>query len=65
MTTSVHAELPEKLVEQARKFVQAGWAADLNQLVADALHRYLESHSADLTEAFIREDMEWGLHGRD
>ena len=65
MTTSIQAELPEKLVEEARKFVEAGWAADINQLIADALHRYLESHSADLSEAFIREDTEWGLHGRD
>lgn len=65
MTTSVHAELPEKLVEEARKFVEAGWAADFNQLIADALQRYLESHSADLAEAFIREDTQWGLYGRD
>lgn len=65
MTTSVHAQLPEKLVEEARKFVQAGWATDFDQLVADALQRYLESHSAELTEAFVREDVDWGLHGRD
>ncbi|MFW6172024.1 MAG: CopG family transcriptional regulator [Planctomycetota bacterium] len=65
MTTSIHAELPEKLVEEARKFVEAGWATDVNQLIADALQRYLGSHAADSAEAFIREDAEWGLRGRD
>jgi hypothetical protein len=65
MTASVHAELPEKLVEQAREFVRAGWAADFNQLVADALRRYLESHSDEVSETFVREDVQWGLHGRD
>ena len=65
MTASVHAELPEKLVEQAREFVRAGWAADFNQLMADALRRYLESHSTEFAEAFIREDVQWGIHGHD
>lgn len=65
MTASVHAELPEKLVEEAQEFVRAGWATDFNQLVTDALRRYLESHSAELAEAFIREDVQWGIHGRD
>ena len=65
MTTSVRAELPEELVEHARKFVEAGWAANFDQLMADALQRYLESHSADLAETLIREDTQGGLHGRD
>ncbi len=65
MTASIQAELPEKLLEEAREYVQAGWAADFNQLVVDALRRYLESHSAGLAEAFIREDVEWGIHGHE
>ena len=65
MTTTIHAKLPEKLIEQAREFVRAGWATDLDQLMADALRRYLESHSAELAETFVREDVEWGLYGRD
>ena len=28
------------------------------------LRRYLESHSAELAEKFIREDVQWGLHGK-
>ncbi len=65
MTTAIHAELPEKLVEEAREFVRAGWAADFNQVVTDALRRYLESHSAELAAAFISEDVQWGIHGRE
>jgi len=65
MTASVQAELPEKLVTQARDYVRAGWASNLDELLAEALRRYLESHSAELAEGFIREDVEWGLYGRD
>ena len=65
MTATIQAELPEQLIEDAREYVRAGWAVDLNGLLADALKRYLESHSATVAEGFIREDVEWGLHGRD
>ncbi len=63
--TSVQAELPEELVSAARVFIAEGWARDLDELLADALRRYLESHSSQLTETFLRQDVEWGLYGRD
>lgn len=63
MTTAIQAELPPELLAQARAFVEEGWAKDVNQLLAEALRRYLESHSSQLSETFIREDVEWGLNG--
>jgi hypothetical protein len=36
-------------------FVEQGWAGDLNELLAEALRRYLESHSSRLAESFIRD----------
>jgi hypothetical protein len=65
MTIIIQAELPEELFRQAQAYVQEGWVADFNELLTDALRRYLESHPAPLTETFIREDLEWGLRGRD
>jgi hypothetical protein len=65
MNTPVHAELPSELLSQARRFVEEGWAGNFNELLADALRRYLESHSATLNEKFIRDDVRWGLSGRD
>jgi hypothetical protein len=65
MTIIIQAELPEELFLQAQAYVQEGWVADFNELLTDALRRYLESHPAPLTETFIREDLEWGLRGRD
>jgi len=31
----------------------------------EALRRYLETHRDELMEHFIREDVEWGLHGNE
>jgi len=60
MKTAIQAELPQELVSQARAFVEEGWAGDFNDLLAEALRRYLESHSTRLAESFIREDLAWG-----
>jgi metal-responsive CopG/Arc/MetJ family transcriptional regulator len=65
MKTAFKAELPEQLLSEAQKFVAEGGAADLDELLAEALRRYIESHSTCLTESFVREDVSWGLRGRD
>lgn len=61
----IQAELPENLINQAQELVQAGWANDLDDLLADALRRYLESHSVALVDKFLQDDVQWGLFGSD
>ncbi len=63
--TVIQAELPHELAARARCYVEEGWAADLNELLADALRRFLESHTTRLTESFVMSDVQWGLHGQD
>jgi len=65
MKTAIQAELPQELVAQARAFVNQGWIGNFDELLAEALRRYLESHSTTLSEEFIREDVKWGLDGSD
>ena len=65
MKTAIQAELPEEVVKEARAFVEQGSVSDFNELLAEALRRYLESHSTRLAESFIREDVAWGLRGRE
>lgn len=63
--TTIRAELPSELVNRAQAFVGEGWMGDFDELLAESLRRYLESHASELTETFLREDVEWGLHGGD
>lgn len=62
---TIKVELPVQLMTEARKFVEDGWHTNFDDLITDALRRYLDSHSPKLNEAFIRADIEWGLHGSD
>jgi hypothetical protein len=48
------------LVSQARALVEQGWVGDFDELLAEALRRYLESHSSRRAESFIREDVTSG-----
>ncbi len=65
MTSTIQAQIPPQLLSQAETLVKEGWIADLNTLVAEALRRFLESHQSQLTETFIKDDVRWGLHGKD
>ena len=52
----IEADLPAALAAQARAFVAEGCATDLDDLLAEALRRFLESHAHDLTAAFMKLD---------
>ena len=65
MSGSIHAEIPDQLRQQAQTFVRQGWASNIEEVINEALRRYLESHQGVLTENFIQENVEWGLHGAD
>ncbi|NER98166.1 MAG: CopG family transcriptional regulator [Symploca sp. SIO1B1] len=60
-TASLKTEIPISLITQAQKLVDAGWFRDLDEIVLDALRRFLASHREELMEDFVRQDIEWGL----
>lgn len=64
-THTIEAEVPARLLGQMRSLVEAGWFRDLDELVLEALRRYVETHREELMEEMIREDVEWGLRGAD
>ncbi len=62
--TTVQIQIPDQLLQQARYWVQQGWVANMDELISESMRRYLESHRESMTERFIREDVDWGLHGQ-
>lgn len=45
--------------------INEGWFSNMDEILSDALRRYLDSHKPELMEHFIQEDVEWGLHGNE
>jgi len=64
-TTTIRVEVPTSLLAQAQNLVESGWFRNFDEIMLDALRRFLESHRAELIEEFIRQDVEWGLTGND
>ncbi len=65
MDTTIQAKIPDQLLHQAQTVIDEGWISDWNSLVVEALRRYIESHRSQLTEAFLKDDVRWSLHGND
>lgn len=61
----IRANLPPELTSRAQAYVNDGWATGFDELLADALQRFLESHSGQATETCVMKDVEWGLNGKD
>ncbi|WGS88592.1 ribbon-helix-helix domain-containing protein [Methylomonas sp. UP202] len=63
--TTLQTQIPDQLLQQAQYLVNQGWVTNIDELIAEAMRRYLESHPEAMSEQFIREDVDWGLHGHD
>lgn len=64
-TTTVEAVLPTRLVAQMESLINLGWFPGMDDLIADAVRRFLETHTPELIEHSIWQDVEWGLRGTD
>jgi Arc/MetJ-type ribon-helix-helix transcriptional regulator len=61
----INISLPPRIKEQVEDQIRQGWFSDLNSLILEALRRYLETHSVELTERWIDQDVDWGLSGNE
>jgi len=61
---TIEARISERLDRQIDALVEQGWFHSRNQVLQEAIRRFLETHQPELMEHFIREDIEWGLRGR-
>ncbi len=63
--TTLQTQIPDQLLQRAQYLTQQGWMANMDDLIAEAMRRYLESHRETMSEQFVREDVDWGLNGQD
>ncbi len=62
---TVQTEIPENLYKGATALAEAGWFRDEKEVFSEAIRRFFESHQPELMDQFVKEDVEWGLHGQD
>ncbi len=62
---TIQVEVPEQLYKKAQALVKEGWFRDETDIFSEAIRRFLEPRQSELMEKFVRDDVEWGLHGDD
>lgn len=62
---AISTELPDQLYQEVRILVEKGWFRNEDDIILEALRRFLDTHKVELMEKFIQEDVEWGLHGKE
>lgn len=64
-TETVPAKITYKLVEQMDELVREGWYANRSELVRDAIRELIRKLKLQRLETAIKEDIQWGLYGKD
>ena len=62
---TVETQVPIQLRKEMQQLVRDGWYTDENELILDALRRFLSVHRTELLTEQVREDVEWGLYGQE
>lgn len=57
--------LPDLEAEEVAVAVELCGYASEEELTRVALRRFLDSHTAELQEKFVMQDVSWGLHGKE
>jgi Arc/MetJ-type ribon-helix-helix transcriptional regulator len=60
---TVHAKITDKLDRAIELLVERGWYSNRDEVIREAIRRFLNAHRPELMERFVHEDVEWGLRG--
>ncbi len=63
MNSNFQTHIPEQMSKQMQLLITEGWFSNMDEILSNALRRFLDSHKPDIMEHFIQEDIDWGLHG--
>jgi hypothetical protein len=62
---TIQTEIPENLYKGAVALARQGWFRNEEEVFSEAIRRFLESHRPEVMDQFVRDDVEWGLHGKE
>ena len=62
---TVPAKVTGRLVMEMDELIKEGWYANRSELIRDAIREMIKRMKIQMLEQTIKEDVEWGLHGKD
>jgi len=61
----VPTKLTKKIEEEMDSIVKEGWYSNRSEFIRDAIRAMIRKIKAERMEAAIKEDVIWGLYGKD
>ncbi|PIN99128.1 MAG: CopG family transcriptional regulator [Candidatus Diapherotrites archaeon CG10_big_fil_rev_8_21_14_0_10_31_34] len=62
---TIPAKITEKLSFEMNEIINEGWYANKSEFIRDAIRDKIKSVKMEMLESAIKEDVKWGLHGKD
>ncbi|MFH1439144.1 MAG: ribbon-helix-helix domain-containing protein [Candidatus Woesearchaeota archaeon] len=61
----VPAKMTPRLIHEMDDIVKEGWYANKSELIRDAVRQMIKKIKSQRLEAAIKDDVKWGLYGKD
>lgn len=62
---TIPAKITKRLAEEMDELVEDGWYANRSEFIRDAIRDKLRASKLALLEAAVKEDVTWGLYGKE
>jgi Arc/MetJ-type ribon-helix-helix transcriptional regulator len=62
---AIPAKLTPRLIEEMDELIREGWYANRSELIRDAVRETIRRTRVQRLESSIKEDVRWGLSGKD
>lgn len=61
---TIPAKITKKLVVEMDRLIEDGWYANRSEFIRGAIRDTIKKNKIERLEEAIKEDVEWGLHGK-
>lgn len=62
---TIPAKITERLSLEMDEIINEGWYASRSEFIRDAVRDKIKSVKMEMLESAIKEDVKWGLYGKD
>ncbi len=62
---AIKIHCPDELAAELERLVAEGWEDSMDDAIVEAIRRYVRVRQPEALEKHLKEDIAWGLHGRD
>ncbi len=62
---AIPAKITPRLLGEMDEIIKEGWYANRSELIRDAVREIIKKTKAERFETALKEDVQWGLYGKD